>query len=42
MVGDEGWSFDDIRGGHRYGLWKSIKKEWEVVHNNLCYRLGSS
>ena len=36
-----GWSFGNIKGGFRVGLWREIRKEWPLLLQNASISLGN-
>ena len=35
-----GWRFCDVRGSFGVGLWKAIRRVWDVIGNNMVYHVG--
>ena len=35
-----GWSTKVVRAGYGVGVWKMIKKEWNVAAGNLAFEVG--
>ena len=36
-----GWSSKEVRGVYGMGLWKTLRKKWEVVKNRLFFVVGN-
>ena len=36
-----GWCFKEPRGGYGVGLWKTIRKLWDVVSSNSSFSVGN-
>ena len=38
---EEGWCFKEARGGYGVGLWKTIRKLWDLVSCKLSFSVGN-
>ena len=36
-----GWQSCEARGSFEVGLWKAIRKDWDVIGNNMVYFVGN-
>ena len=36
-----GWCFKEPRGGYGVGLWKTIRKLWDVISSKLSFSVGN-
>ena len=36
-----GWSSKEAKGGYGVGLWKTLRKDWEVVKSRLFFVVGN-
>ncbi|RVW79865.1 hypothetical protein CK203_041352 [Vitis vinifera] len=37
----EGWRSCELRGGHGVSLWKTIRKEWDLLSNKISFSMGN-
>ncbi|RVW62021.1 hypothetical protein CK203_062421 [Vitis vinifera] len=36
-----GWCSKEVRGAYGVGLWKAIRKDWEIIHSRSCFIVGN-
>ena len=36
-----GWCSKEVKGGYGVGLWKSLRKDWDVVRSRLFFVVGN-
>ena len=42
-VGEEegGWRSSKVRDGYRFGLWKAIRKDWDLLGSKVTFSVGN-